>query len=80
MEIVGYLRRNDFTKVCVEGRGVITARDGKKAVYIIVSPESLTDVVVSQHMLSRARSADARIDIIHVGDTELKHFVNAVTP
>ena len=78
MEAVRYLKRNDFTKICVESTKLITARDGKKVVYLILAPTALADLVVPQYTLSRARSVDARIDIIHVSDGELKHYINAV--
>jgi hypothetical protein len=83
MAAVSYLQRNDFTQICVENNSLIRARDGKQVVFIIVSGEALSDVIVKQHLLARGRSIKARFDIIHIDDDgdgsgTLKHFINAV--
>lgn len=87
---MAYLERNDFTDICQLAPRLLSAKDGTRKVYVLVSAsvpfaKGYDDsVVIPGYLIKLAREAVARIDVIWAqaavpkGCFVLKHLMNAV--
>ena len=65
---IGYLRKNDFTEVCHLGRRLLTAKDGKRDVFIWIDFRgpiaTIRETMVPLHVIEMAKSHGARLDAL----------------